>query len=134
MPARELAGRLAMRCEDLFFALVPDCEISGHELRGHGPDGGVWSIVIRGAKRGIFANWLDPERQAGDCLELVPQLARHGKFDLAYADPPFNAGGKRAARVGKGERVRGQHAYADAWSSIDDFLRFKFAFCNFLGI
>jgi site-specific DNA-methyltransferase (adenine-specific) len=59
----------------------------------------------------------------GDCLELVPELARRGKFDLAYADPPFNAGGKRAARVGKGERARGQHAYDDAWSTIDDFLR-----------
>ncbi|HYJ10078.1 MAG TPA: DNA methyltransferase, partial [Polyangiaceae bacterium] len=59
----------------------------------------------------------------GDCLELVPELARRGKFDLAYADPPFNAGGKRAARVGKGERVRGQHAYDDAWSSIEAFLR-----------
>lgn len=41
---------------------------------------------------------------------------------MAYADPPFNAGGKRAARVGKGERVRGQHAYDDAWSSIDAFI------------
>ena len=28
----------------------------------------------------------------GDCLEVVPELARRGKFDLAYADPPFNAG------------------------------------------
>jgi site-specific DNA-methyltransferase (adenine-specific) len=58
----------------------------------------------------------------GDCLELVPELSRRGKFDLAYADPPFNAGGKRAARVGRGERVRGQHAYDDAWSDIDAFL------------
>src|SRR6185295_10344718 len=58
----------------------------------------------------------------GDCLELVPELSRRGKFDLAYADPPFNAGGKRAARVGRGERVRGQHAYDDAWSTIDAFL------------
>lgn len=71
IPAREIAARLALRCEDLFFAFVPDCELSGHELRGHGPDGAVWSIVIKGQKRGIFANWLDPERQAGDCLELV---------------------------------------------------------------
>jgi 16S rRNA G966 N2-methylase RsmD len=55
----------------------------------------------------------------GDCLSLVPELARPGKFDLVYADPPFNAGGKRAARVGQGERVRGEHAYDDAWSSID---------------
>lgn len=54
---------------------------------------------------------------------MVPQLAKRGKFDLAYADPPFNAGGKRAARVGKGERVHGAHAYDDAWSTIDDFLR-----------
>jgi site-specific DNA-methyltransferase (adenine-specific) len=59
----------------------------------------------------------------GDCLELVPELASGRKFDLAYADPPFNAGGKRAARVGQGERVRGEHAYDDAWSTIDDFLR-----------
>lgn len=58
----------------------------------------------------------------GDCLTLVPELARREKFDLAYADPPFNAGGKRAARVGRGERVRGEHAYDDAWSSIDAFL------------
>ena len=58
----------------------------------------------------------------GDCLELLPELTKKTKFDLAYADPPFNAGGKRAARIGKGERVRGQHAYDDAWSSIDSFL------------
>ena len=51
----------------------------------------------------------------------MPELARREKFDLAYADPPFNAGGKRAARVGKGERVAGQHAYDDAWSSVEDF-------------
>ena len=59
----------------------------------------------------------------GDCLTLVPELGRQGKFDLVYADPPFNAGGKRAARVGKGERATGQHAYDDAWNSIEDFLR-----------
>jgi site-specific DNA-methyltransferase (adenine-specific) len=52
----------------------------------------------------------------------LPELTKKTKCDLAYADPPFNAGGKRAARVGKGERVRGQHAYDDAWSSIDSFL------------
>lgn len=64
----------------------------------------------------------DSHVHQGDCLELVPKLARQGTFDLAYADPPFNAGGKRAARVGRGERVHGQHAYDDAWSSIDAFL------------
>ena len=58
----------------------------------------------------------------GDCLEVVPELARRGKFDLAYADPPFNAGTKRSARVGKGERASGEHAYDDAWSTIEDFL------------
>lgn len=58
----------------------------------------------------------------GDCLEVVPRLVGGGRFDLVYADPPFNAGGSRAARVGKGERVRGAHAYDDAWSTIDDFI------------
>jgi len=56
-------------------------------------------------------------------LTLVPELARRGKFDLAYADPPFNAGGKRAACVGKGERLRGAHAYDDAWSTVEAFLQ-----------
>ena len=58
----------------------------------------------------------------GDCLELLPELTKKTKFDLAYADPPFNAGGRRSARIGKGERVRGQHAYDDAWASIDAFI------------
>jgi site-specific DNA-methyltransferase (adenine-specific) len=58
----------------------------------------------------------------GDCLELVPELAKDGKFDLIYADPPFNAGGKRRARVVSGERVHGAHAYDDAWSTIEAFL------------
>lgn len=71
IPAREIARRLAARCEDLFNALVPDCTVQGAELRGHGPDGAIWSMVYRGTKRGIWANWLDPERQGGDCLELV---------------------------------------------------------------
>jgi site-specific DNA-methyltransferase (adenine-specific) len=65
---------------------------------------------------------VDGDIHHGDCLELVPELSRRGKFDLAYADPPFNAGGKRSARVGRGERLRGEHAYDDAWSSIDAFL------------
>lgn len=52
----------------------------------------------------------------------MPALSKQGKFDLAYADPPFNAGGKRAARVGVGERIHGEHAYDDAWSTIEAFL------------
>lgn len=53
---------------------------------------------------------------------MVPALAHGDEFDLIYADPPFNAGGKRAARVGLGERARGAHAYDDAWATIDAFL------------
>lgn len=60
----------------------------------------------------------------GDCLELLPELARaaQDRFDLVYVDPPFNAGGKRGARIGSGERVRGRFAYTDAWGGIDAFL------------
>lgn len=60
----------------------------------------------------------------GDCLELLPELARSAKdrFDLVYVDPPFNAGGKRGARIGSGERVHGRFAYNDAWGGIDAFL------------
>jgi len=59
-----------------------------------------------------------------DCLpilsELEPKL--RGAFDLAYLDPPFNAGGERGARQKKGERVSGKLAYKDAWGGLDGFL------------
>jgi site-specific DNA-methyltransferase (adenine-specific) len=58
----------------------------------------------------------------GDCLELVERAAAKGKFDLAYVDPPFNAGGRRSAREGKGARVNGTAAYEDSWGGIDAFL------------
>jgi len=59
----------------------------------------------------------------GDCLELVGKLAREGgAFDLVYVDPPFNAGGRRAARDGSGERARGTEAYRDYWGGLDAFL------------
>jgi site-specific DNA-methyltransferase (adenine-specific) len=60
----------------------------------------------------------------GDCLELVPTLALcdADRFDLVYVDPPFNAGGVRAARVGTGARVSGARAYRDAWGGLDAFL------------
>jgi site-specific DNA-methyltransferase (adenine-specific) len=60
----------------------------------------------------------------GDCLELVPEAVSKagGKFDLVYVDPPFNAGGTRSARKGKGERARGAAAYVDAWGGLDAFL------------
>lgn len=58
----------------------------------------------------------------GDCLSVLPALGRSGTFDLAYMDPPFNAGGARGARQKSGERVSGQVAYRDAWGGIDAFL------------
>lgn len=60
----------------------------------------------------------------GDCLQLLPELPDDlgGRFDLAYMDPPFNAGGERGARQRKGERVSGELAYKDAWGGLDAFL------------
>jgi len=60
----------------------------------------------------------------GDCLEKIPEAiaTAGGRFDLVYADPPFNAGGTRGAREGRGERLRGTAAYADAWGGLDGFL------------
>ncbi len=60
----------------------------------------------------------------GDCLERLPDAmsAAGGPFDLVYVDPPFNAGGTRAARQGSGERTKGPVAYKDAWGGLDSFL------------
>jgi site-specific DNA-methyltransferase (adenine-specific) len=60
----------------------------------------------------------------GDCIELIAKLVgpRADRFDLVYADPPFNAGTRRAARVTRGERARGAPAYRDAWGGLDAFL------------
>ena len=61
----------------------------------------------------------------GDCLERLSEAKERagGAFDLVYVDPPFNAGGKRKARVGgRGERVNGAAAYTDAWGGLDSFL------------
>ncbi len=60
----------------------------------------------------------------GDCLDVLPTLVRTAadRFDLVYADPPFNAGGKRGARAGTGERARGTTAYTDEWGGLDAFL------------
>jgi site-specific DNA-methyltransferase (adenine-specific) len=60
----------------------------------------------------------------GDCLDQADLARRRagGAFDLVYVDPPFNAGGKRSARVGAGERVHGAAAYSDAWGGLDAFL------------
>jgi site-specific DNA-methyltransferase (adenine-specific) len=60
---------------------------------------------------------------AGDCLDVLAGLAREkARFDLVYVDPPFNAGGERKARTGRGERARGTAAYVDAWGGIESFL------------
>jgi site-specific DNA-methyltransferase (adenine-specific) len=58
----------------------------------------------------------------GDCLEVLSELELRGSVDLAYMDPPFNAGGDRGARQKKGERVDGELAYRDAWGGLDAFL------------
>lgn len=59
-----------------------------------------------------------------DCLDGLAALKRRGEsFDLIYVDPPFNAGGKRRARLGAGvERARGTLAYSDHFGGIDDFI------------
>jgi site-specific DNA-methyltransferase (adenine-specific) len=59
-----------------------------------------------------------------DCLSCLPELAAQaGSFDLIYVDPPFNAGGKRRARLTNGvERARGTLAYSDQFGSVDDFI------------
>jgi site-specific DNA-methyltransferase (adenine-specific) len=60
----------------------------------------------------------------GDCLATIADAVEHAgrKFDLVYVDPPFNAGGRRKARRGRGERVNGTEAYSDAWGGLDAFL------------
>lgn len=58
----------------------------------------------------------------GDCLEEIPRLASSARFDLIYADPPFNAGGHRRAREGSGDRGQGTWAYRDCWGGIEPFL------------
>jgi site-specific DNA-methyltransferase (adenine-specific) len=60
----------------------------------------------------------------GDCLVRIPELCRKRseRFDLIYADPPFNAGGTRRARKAGGPRSAGAHAYTDAWGGIDAFV------------
>jgi len=59
----------------------------------------------------------------GDCLKKIAAAnARGGPFDLVYLDPPFNAGGTRGAREGRGSRAEGRAAYSDAWGGLDAFL------------
>jgi site-specific DNA-methyltransferase (adenine-specific) len=57
-------------------------------------------------------------------LTQLPKLCAAGeRFDLIYVDPPFNAGGKRRARLASGvERARGTFAYEDHFGDVDAFL------------
>lgn len=65
----------------------------------------------------------NPRLRFGDCLTEVPRLREEfGPFQLAYMDPPFNAGGTRKARQSKGDRATGAHAYVDYWGGLDEFL------------
>jgi site-specific DNA-methyltransferase (adenine-specific) len=59
-----------------------------------------------------------------DCLDRLPEIAARGAgFDLIYVDPPFNAGGKRRARLASGvERARGTLAYNDHFGNVDAFI------------
>jgi len=59
-----------------------------------------------------------------DCLTALPELHAAGeRFDLIYVDPPFNAGGKRRARLSSGvERARGTPAYDDHFGDVAAFL------------
>jgi site-specific DNA-methyltransferase (adenine-specific) len=59
-----------------------------------------------------------------DCLRCLPELAASAaRFDLIYVDPPFNAGGKRRARLANGvERAHGTLAYHDHFGSVDAFI------------
>lgn len=60
-----------------------------------------------------------------DCLQHLPAVAASGqRFDLIYVDPPFNAGGKRRARLAHGvERAHGTLAYSDHFGSVDAFIQ-----------
>lgn len=60
-----------------------------------------------------------------DCLQHLPAVAASGqRFDLIYVDPPFNAGGKRRARLAQGvERAHGTLAYSDHFGSVDAFIQ-----------
>lgn len=60
----------------------------------------------------------------GDCLTLLPALVTKAseRFDLVYADPPFNTRAHHGVRVGRGGRATGARAYADTFATVDAFL------------
>jgi len=82
--ARDLAAGLLADIDRVVARILPDAQREGRELRGHGPDGGVWSVVMAGRKAGLFCNWSDPDRQRGDMLELVRWGICNGNRSDAY--------------------------------------------------
>lgn len=79
----------------------------------------------RGAARARPSDGREALVLHGDCLrQIAGAVTRAGLFDLVYVDPPFNAGGTRGAREGKGSRAQGRAAYSDAWGGLDAFLAF----------
>jgi site-specific DNA-methyltransferase (adenine-specific) len=79
----------------------------------------------RGAARARPSDGREALVLQGDCLkEIAGAVTRAGPFDLVYVDPPFNAGGTRGAREGRGSRAQGRAAYSDAWGGLDAFLAF----------
>ena len=61
---------------------------------------------------------------SGDCLRWLERIASSGgpRFELVYVDPPFNAGGSRGVRQGRGNRAEGAIAYEDHWGGLESFL------------
>jgi site-specific DNA-methyltransferase (adenine-specific) len=58
----------------------------------------------------------------GDCLTLIGEAARAGRFDLVYVDPPFDTRVRHRARGDRGHRAHGETAYTDSWGGIDAFI------------
>jgi hypothetical protein len=81
--AGELAELLRQRIEPLVAEILVDVRREGGELRGRGPDGAVWSVVVRGAKTGVWANWGSDE-QKGDPLELIRWAKCNGDRRAAW--------------------------------------------------
>lgn len=71
IPAGVVALQLANQAEQLVCELFPDARYQGSELRWRGADGAWWTMKMRGPKRGVWFNTCDPQRMAGDALELV---------------------------------------------------------------
>jgi hypothetical protein len=83
-PAGALARSLAARCEDVLPGILADCRFDPAEARGHGQDGALWVVALRGAKRGVALCTSEPDR-SGDMLALVAEALCGGDTRAAYA-------------------------------------------------